>query len=299
MLYGGIEAGGTKFNLVVGTGPNDVRAELRIPTTTPRETLDRTVKFFLDYQERTQENIDAYAVGSFGPVDLHPDSPTFGYVTTTPKPGWLMTDVAGPLREALKKTVVFETDVNVAAIGELTWGAGVGLRDLLYVTIGTGIGGGVLVDGKPYHGLVHPEMGHVRLPHDLQKDPFPGSCPFHGDCFEGLANGPAMFNRWGQPGETLPPEHPAWALEAHYIALAVQAFVCTLSPQRVILGGGVMQQAQLFPMIRVEVLALLNGYVQSPVILENIDSYIVPPGLGGKAGMLGAIALAKMAVGDD
>jgi len=161
------------------------------------------------------------------------------------------------------------------------------------LTIGTGIGGGGLSSGKLLHGLIHPEMGHIRLPHDLARDPFPGACPYHGDCLEGLASGPALEKRWGARAETLPPDHPAWKLEARYLALALVNFICTLSPQRIILGGGVMEQAQLFPLIRREVQQLLNGYVQSPVIIENIDAYIVPPGLGKRAGVLGAIALAE------
>jgi fructokinase len=191
--------------------------------------------------------------------------------------------------------VAFDTDVNAAALGEARWGAAKGLDTFLYLTIGTGVGGGGMVNGRLLHGLVHPEMGHIRVPHDLRADPFPGGCPFHGDCLEGLVSGPALESRWGQRGETLPPEHPAWEMAAHYIALGLATWICTLSPQRIVLGGGVMRQAHLFPRIRAQVLALLNGYIQAPEILEGIDSYIVPPGLGGDAGVLGAIALAAMA----
>jgi fructokinase len=183
--------------------------------------------------------------------------------------------------------------VNGAALGEHRWGAAQGLDTFVYLTIGTGIGGGGLVNGKLMHGLVHPEMGHMRLPHDLKRDPFVGVCPFHGDCLEGLANGPAIEARWGQRGETLPPDHSAWELEAHYVALGVVNLVCILSPQRVILGGGVMQQAHLFPMIRSDVQQLLNSYVKAEAILERIDEFIVPPGLGSRAGVKGAIALAQ------
>ncbi len=177
--------------------------------------------------------------------------------------------------------------------GEFRWGAAQGLDTFVYLTIGTGIGGGGLVRGSLLHGLIHPEMGHIRVPHDRQADPFAGACPYHGDCFEGLANGPAIEQRWGTRGELLPPDHPAWALEARYIALALTSYICTLSPQRIILGGGVMKQAQLFAMVRQQVQQLLNGYVQSPEILQRIDRYIVPPALGDKAGVLGAIALAQ------
>ncbi|QRN97937.1 ROK family protein [Archangium violaceum] len=293
-LWGGIEAGGTKFVCAVGTGPDDIRAEVRIPTTTPEATVGQALAFF-QAQTRERGPLAAIGIASFGPVDLHPDSPTYGFITSTPKPGWRNADVAGPFRRALNVPVGFDTDVNGAALGENRWGAARGLDTFVYLTIGTGIGGGGLINGRLMRGLLHPEMGHFRLPHDLQADPFPGGCPFHGDCFEGLASGPALEKRWGQRAETLPAEHPAWALEAHYIALALMNYICTLSPQRLIVGGGVMAQRHLFPLVRSEVVRLLNGYIQSPAILEHIDAYIVPPGLGDRAGVLGALALAREA----
>lgn len=289
-LYGGVEAGGTKFVCIAGTGPQDVRHEARFPTTTPEETLGRVIEFYRD-QAKTQP-VKAIGVSCFGPVDLDPASPTFGYITTTPKPGWAFTDVAHYLETALKTPVAFDTDVNGAALGEYTWGAAQGADPSLYLTIGTGIGGGGILNGGPLHGLVHPEMGHIRLPHDWQADPFPGACPYHGDCFEGMAAGPALEKRWGRRGETLPADHPAWILEAEYIAQALSTLICTLSPKRIILGGGVMQNPDLFPLIRRRVIGLLNGYVQSAAILDQIDRYIVSPGLGGRSGSLGAIALA-------
>jgi fructokinase len=167
----------------------------------------------------------------------------------------------------------------------------------VYITVGTGIGGGAYVNGRLLHGLMHPEMGHILIPHDRQKDPFPGTCPYHGDCLEGLAAGPALELRWQQRGETLPPNHPAWELEAHYLALGLHAMFTMLSPQRVILGGGVMQQSNLLALVRQKVLASLNGYLQIPALLERIDTVIVPPGLGKNAGVLGAIALAEQALG--
>jgi len=289
-LYGGIEAGGTKFVCAVGTAPEDLR-ETRFPTTTPDETIQRAIAFF-----RAQPRVAAIGIASFGPIDIHPASQTFGYITTTPKPGWANTDLAGAIQRALDAPVGFDTDVNVAALGEHRWGAAQGLDTFIYLTIGTGIGGGGLASGNLLHGLVHPEMGHIRLPHDRAHDPFPGTCPFHGDCFEGLASGPALEKRWGQRAETLLADHPAWALQAHYIALALVSYICTLSPKRIILGGGVMEQRQLFPLIRREAQRLLNGYVRSPVILRDIDTYIVPPGLGKRAGVLGALALAQRIV---
>ena len=192
--------------------------------------------------------------------------------------------------------VGFDTDVNVAALGEYRWGAAQGLDSFIYLTVGTGIGGGGMVNGRLIHGLIHPEMGHIRVPHDWQSDPYAGCCPFHGDCLEGLAAGPALEQRWGQPPETLPADHPAWALEAHYLALGLVNFICTLSPQRIVMGGGVMEQPQLLPLVRQEVQELLNGYLQVPEILQAIDEYIVLPGLGKRAGVLGAIALAQCVV---
>lgn len=289
--YGGIEGGGTKFVCVVASGPDDIIAETRFPTTTPEETLGRTIAFF--QEEAAREPLESVGFASFGPVDLEPGSPTYGHITSTPKPGWAFTDVVGPVQAALGIPVAFETDVNAAALGEFTWGAGVGIDPLVYFTIGTGIGAGVIVNGAPLHGLVHPETGHIHVAHDLQKDPFPGRCPYHGDCFEGLASGPAMGDRWGVRAETLPPDHPAWELEAGYIASALADQIYSLSPRRIILGGGVMQQPVLFPMIRQKVLEFLNNYIYSTTITANIETYIVPPGLGGRAGVMGAVALAQ------
>ncbi len=286
-LYGAIEAGGTKWMCAVGTGPDQIAAHTTFPTTTPAETLGHAIDFLRPH------TIDALGVGSFGPVDVHHSSPTWGYITTTPKPGWVNTDVAPMLQQTLGVPVHFDTDVNTAALGEHRWGAAQGLDTFTYFTVGTGIGGGVLANGKLLHGVLHPESGHMRLPHDRVRDPFPGVCPFHGDCWEGLASGPALDRRWGQRGETLPADHPAWELEAHYLALALVNVICVLSPQRIIMGGGVMQQSQLFPLLRQNVQQLLNGYLQVPALLDAIDAYIVPPALGNRAGVFGALALAQ------
>jgi fructokinase len=291
-LWGGIEAGGTKFVCAVGTGPEDVRAEARFPTTAPEETIGRAIEFL---RREGGDALAAVGIGSFGPVDPNPASPTFGYITTTPKPGWAHTDLAGAVRRALGVPVGFDTDVNAAALGEHRWGAAQGLDTFVYLTVGTGIGGGGMANGRLMHGLVHPEMGHIRIPHDWAKDPYPGCCPYHGDCFEGLASGPAIEGRWHARGETLPADHPAWPLEAEYLALGLASLICTLSPQRLVVGGGIMQQAHLFPLVRRRVQELLGGYLQAPAILEHIETYIVPPALGGRAGVLGAIALAQQA----
>ena len=290
-LYGAIEAGGTKFVCAVGTGPDDLRKEVRFSTTSPEETIGQTVAYFKE--QAAKAPLAAIGIASFGPVDPNPTSETWGYITTTPKPGWANTEFATVLQRELGVPVGFDTDVNGAALGEHRWGASQGLDNFIYLTIGTGIGGGGLVNGQLMHGLIHPEMGHILLP-PRSDDPSPqGFCPFHGHCLEGMANGPAIEQRWGQRAETLSPDHPAWELEAHYLAVGLVSLVCTLSPQRIVLGGGVMEQQHLFSLIHEKVPQLLNGYVQSPAILEQINTYILPPGLGNKAGILGAIALAQ------
>lgn len=294
-LFGGIEAGGTKFVCAVGSGPDDIRAEIRFPTTQPEENIAQCVAFFREQADQVG-GLTAVGIASFGPLDPHPSSPTYGYITTTPKPGWAHVNLAGAIQQALDLPIGFDTDVNGAALAEGRWGAAQGLDTFIYLTIGTGVGGGVMVNGRLLHGLIHPEMGHIPLPHDWAADPFPGRCPYHGDCLEGMASGPAIEDRWHQKGYDLPPDHPAWELEAHYLALALHSFICTLSPQRIIMGGGVMAQPQIFPLLRQKVQASLRGYVQHTAVLENSDSYIVPPALGGLAGVLGAIALAQQAM---
>jgi fructokinase len=293
-LFGAVEAGGTKFVCMVGAGPGDVREQVRLPTTTPDATLQQARDFFRAAVDR-HGPIAAVGIASFGPVDLRPGSPSYGFITSTPKPGWANVDIAGAFQAALNVPVGFDTDVNAAALAEWRWGAAQGLDTFVYLTIGTGIGGGGMVNGRLMHGLVHPEMGHMRLPHDLSADPFAGTCPFHGDCLEGLASGPAMNARWLQPAEQLPDDHPGWALEMRYLALALVNIICTLSPERIILGGGVMSKEQLFPLLRQEVRELLNNYVRAQR-LDAIDDYIVPPWLGERAGVLGGLALAEQAV---
>jgi fructokinase len=292
ILYGAVEAGGTKFVCSVGTGPADIREQTRFATTSPAETLKETVTFLRAAESRVGK-LAAVGIASFGPLDLRPDSPTCGFITSTPKAGWANVDIAGSIRDALGVRVGVDTDVNAAALGEWRWGAAQGLDTFLYLTIGTGIGGGGMMNGGLMHGLVHPEMGHVRIPHDLAADPFAGTCPFHGDCLEGLASGPAMKARWLQPAEQLPSDHPGWALEARYLALALVNFIATVSPQRIIIGGGVMTSGTIFPLIRRNVSELLNNYVRAPELLQAIDEYIVPPWLGDRAGVLGALALAQ------
>jgi fructokinase len=285
-VYGGIEAGGTKWVCAIGTAPDDVRATETIPTTAPRETIDRAVAFF----ER-EGPVDAIGIGSFGPVDLAPSSRTWGHITTTSKPGWAHTDVGPEIGRRLSVPVAFDTDVNAAAVGEHRWGAAQGLDTFCYVTVGTGIGGGAIVGGKLVHGLVHPEFGHLRIPHEHERDPFPGVCPYHGDCWEGLASGPAIESRWASPPAGLGVDHPAWALEAHYLALGLVSAICILSPERIVLGGGVMNASGILQLVRGEIASLLNGYVENDALAA--DDYVMLPALGHRSGVLGAIALAE------
>jgi fructokinase len=288
--FGAVEAGGTKFVCAVGTGPEDLRARETFPTTTPDETLGRVVAFF--QAQAAKDPIVALGVASFGPVDVHRGSPTYGFITSTPKPGWRNVNVKGTLERALRVPIAIDTDVNGSALGEHLWGAARGLRTFLYLTIGTGLGGGGMVEGELLHGLLHPEMGHMALPR-LPADSFEGSCPFHGACWEGMASGRAVAVRWSADPRTLPADHPAWEVEAGYLALGIGNLICVASPQRIILGGGVMHVRGLIEKVRAHVLRVLNGYFQSEGILNHMDQYLVPPGLGDDSGVLGGIALAE------
>jgi fructokinase len=289
-VYGGIETGGSKWECAIGTGPEDLRATATLPTTTPEETIHRVVEFF----ER-EGPVDAVGIGSFGPVDQKLASPTWGHITTTPKPGWAHTDVGQEIRRRLSVPVAFDTDVNAAALGEHRWGAAQGLDTFCYITIGTGIGGGGMARGNLLHGLVHPEFGHMRIPHDQDLDPFPGVCPYHGDCWEGLASGRSIEARWGRPPEELAGNEAVWELEARYLALGVVSVICVLSPERVVLGGGVMSQPELLPLIHRQTSELMNGYLDVAAVRDGIASYVTLPGLGSRSGVLGAIALAETA----
>lgn len=292
--YAGVELGGTKVVVAVGSGPHDLREVERIPTTTPTETLG-AVTAYLRRRGADEGRLAGIGVASFGPADITAGSPTYGRILTTPKPGWAGADVVATIAAAAPGTpIAFDTDVNGAALGEHRWGAGSGLTTggLLYLTIGTGIGGGAVVGGRCLHGISHPEMGHIPIPHDRARDPYPGACPFHGDCFEGLAAGPAIGARWGTPAEDLPPTHEAWRLEADYVAAALHAFVLTLMPGRIVLGGGVSSAPGLLPMVRTELARRLGGYVSVPELSpEGLEAYVVNPALGDRAGVLGAIAL--------
>lgn len=287
-LYGGIEAGGTKFVCAVGSGPQNIVEELRFPTTMPVETIQQVCDFFSRYINKLQ----GIGLGSFGPLDVDPASPKYGYITTTPKPHWGNTNILGMIREKLDLPIGIDMDVVVAGLGEAKWGASRGFNHSLYLTIGTGIGGGYIVNGKPLRGLFSLEMGHIRIPHDLELDPFHGACPYHGDCFEGLASGPAIQARFGKRAEAFSDDDPFWDVEAGYIANALANYILTLAPEMIIIGGGVMQKGIIFSKVRAKVEKLLNSYLMNDLLLKNMDKYIVPPLLGNRSGVLGGIALA-------
>ena len=290
-LLAGVELGGTKCVCILGSGPEDVRAVERLPTAEREETL-RQVESVLERWRKQYGPARALGIASFGPVDLRQDSPTYGCITSTSKPGWRNTDVAQRLGKKLGLPVSFDTDVNGAALAEGRWGAGRGLDDFAYVTVGTGIGVGSIVRGRSIFGMNHTELGHVRVAR-MPGDTFAGMCPYHGDCIEGLASGPAIEKRVGQPASQLPPDHPAWDYVVHGLAQLLHTMVLTTAPRRIFLGGGVMSgQAHLFERIQKELRRSLNGYVEAPEIEQDIARFIVPPGLGTMAGPLGALALA-------
>ncbi len=288
-VLGAIEAGGTKWVCAVADADGRIVATDVVPTTTPDETIGRTVRFLLDHGP-----VGAVGIGSFGPLDLDPGSPTYGHITTTPKPGWSHTDIVAPLRTALDVPVTLDTDVNAAALGEWRHGAGVGLHSLCYITVGTGIGAGAVLDGRLVHGAQHLEFGHLRIPHDAGRDGFRGSCPHHGDCLEGLASGEALRRRWGRPAEEL--DDPAvWELTADHLAHAVANATYALAPQRVVVGGGVAQHPALLPRLRRRLAELTAGYPPAPDA-GAMDDYVVPPALGSRAGVVGAFELARDAL---
>ncbi|GFN33720.1 ROK family protein [Paenibacillus xylaniclasticus] len=284
MRIGAIEAGGTKFVCGVGDERGVILERISFPTEQPEKTLSSVLSFF------EGKGVGAIGIGSFGPIGLDPSRSDYGHVTTTPKPGWSGFNFLGAIKRAFNVPIGWDTDVNAAAYGEAMWGAARGLDSCVYYTIGTGIGVGVYSEGRLVHGLVHPEGGHV-LTRRRPDDSFVGCCPYHGDCLEGMAAGPAIERRWQMKGSELGVDHPAWPIEAFYIGQAVSSTILLLSPQKVILGGGVMHQKQLFPLIRQEVKKQLNGYVSASLLTDNIDSYIVPPELGDNAGLCGALAL--------
>jgi fructokinase len=290
-MIGGVETGGSWCVCALGHGPDELVAVETFPTGDADATIARIINFFNDPR---RPRAAAIGVGAFGPIELDERSPSWGEVQlSTPKPGWAGAALGATLRGGLHVPVVLETDVNAAALGERRWGAGREVESLCYLTVGTGIGAGLIIGGAPVHGLLHPEAGHVRIPHDRQRDPFDGVCPFHGDCWEGLASGSSLRARWETDPASLPDLHPAWALEAEYLAAGILAIVMIASPQRVILGGGVMERPGLIADVRERLRRLLAGYLDRPQLNGDLSDFLVAPGLGDNSGVLGAIALAS------
>jgi fructokinase len=284
MLFGAVEAGGTKFVCGIGKANGNILDQKSFPTTTPGETISQMVEYFKG------SDVKAIGIGSFGPLDLNPQSQTFGHIMATPKPGWSNTDIVGALKKEFSIPIGFDTDVNAAALGEAAWGAGRGLNSFVYFTVGTGVGAGIYIEGNRVHGLVHPEVGHIPLTRHPD-DNFAGSCPYHQDCLEGMASGYALEKRLSIKGQDLDPDHPAWKIEAFYLAQAAVQAILFISPEKIIFGGGVMKRGHLFPLIRTEVKNLLNGYLQHEAVHSSIDDFIVPPALGGNSGLCGALTL--------
>lgn len=294
-LIAAIEAGGTKIVCGIGTGPNDILATTRIDTTTPEETLEG-ISRFLAKAKSDYGPFESIGVGSFGPVDLNPASESYGFITSTPKPGWQHTNIVGFLKNRFRVPVGFDTDVNAAVLAEYLWGAGQNLDPVIYITVGTGVGGGVLVNGNLLHGLLHPEIGHLAVPPPVNSLAIvrEGQCPFHKNCVEGYVCGPAIAKRWGVKADALPFDHPAWEELADVMGHALMNLCLALSPRRIILGGGVMSQPHIIPMIRGKLIQHLNGYLLLPQVGKDIEQFIVSPGLGGNSGLLGALALGRM-----
>lgn len=288
--YYGIEGGGTKFVCGVGSNPDDLHDRIVIPTTTPQETLPQVIEHIRAMQQRT--TLAGIGVGIFGPLGLNPEYPHYGHITRSAKLAWHYTDIIGALEKATGLPVVFDTDVNAAALGEARWGNGKNISDFIYVTVGTGIGAGIIANHKLYHGALHPEMGHILIP-KLANDTVKSVCAYHDSCLEGLACGPSMHARYNITNAMeLKDDHPAWDMEAHYLATAVANYTFMLAPKRIIMGGGIMQQPTLLNKIKNKISSLTADYVEYPH-LSDIDQYLVPPGLNNNAGLLGAIALAE------
>lgn len=300
MLIGGIEAGGTKMVCAVAevadqgntekvgaVGEVKILDRISLPTGQPKETIAEMIDYFKKW------DIEALGIGCFGPVDLNRKSATYGYITKTPKLAWADCDIVGAFKEALQIPVGFDTDVNGAILGEVTWGAAKGCESAIYITIGTGVGVGVYCNGSLLHGLVHPEGGHMLLSKHPE-DSYKGRCPFHANCVEGLAAGPAIEERWGKKGYELSDCAEVWELEAYYIAQAITNYIVTYSPEKIILWGGVMHQEHLFDMVRTRVKEMLGGYVHHPMVEDQIENYIIPPALGENPGILGAIRLGML-----
>lgn len=284
-MLAAIEAGGTKFVCAVGDEFGNITDRAQFPTTTPQETMTEVIQFLKKHNPR------AIGIGSFGPIDVDSESPTYGYITSTPKTAWRSFPFVKTIKDAFSVPVGFNTDVNAAALGEAALGAAKGLDSCLYITVGTGIGAGAVVQGKLLQGLSHPEMGHI-LVRRHPNDRYEGKCPYHRDCLEGLAAGPGIEERWGVKGADLAERSEVWELEGFYVAQALMQYILILSPKRIILGGGVMKQKQVFASVYKHLRELINDYVSLP----ELSDYIVSPGLGDNAGITGSLLLAHQAL---
>jgi len=290
--FGAVELGGTKTFVMIAENRDKIIDRKIFPTSSPKQTILDITRFFQQVSTRENISLSGIGIGSFGPLDLDPHSSTFGYITSTPKYAWPFTDLKGEIESAIQTRVFIDTDVNASAYGEFNSLVDRNIESFAYITIGTGIGGGFIMNGKILHGLLHSEFGHIRIPHDLRKDPFPGSCPYHQDCFEGLASGPALEKRWHVDPKTLPEDHVAWDLEAEYIGYALSNLIYTLSPQKIIIGGGVPHQKHLFTKIYHNVHRIINKYIKCTLLEDRINALITPPLLGDDSGIIGALELA-------
>ena len=289
MIIGALEAGGTKMVCAIGNENGEILDSISLPTVTPEETMPPMIEYF------KKNNIEALGIGCFGPIDPDKKSETFGYITTSPKLAWANYDIVGEFKKALDVPVGFDTDVNGSCLGEATWGITKDVANSIYVTIGTGVGVGIMIDGKLLHGMLHPEAGHILLKNH-PSDQYEGKCPYHPNCFESLAAGPAIEGRWGKKAYELADVPEVWELEAYYIAQGLVNYILTVSPERIVLGGGVMHQVQLFPLVRAEVKRLLNGYIKTKE-MDDMDTYIVPCSLNDNQGIMGALKLALIELG--
>ena len=290
MFIGAIEAGGTKMITAIGDEKGQLFDRISIPTTTPEETFEKMISYF-KAKEKEGYKISALGIGSFGPINLDENSEKYGFITSTPKPGWANVDFVGYFTEKLSIPIGFDTDVNAAVLGEVTFGAAKEAKSAIYITIGTGIGAGIYYEGRLIHGMLHPEAGHIMLAKH-PNDSFEGVCPYHGNCFEGMASGPSIQKRYGKKAVELKDNYCVWEIESFYIAQAITNYICMYSPEKIILWGGVMHQEQLFDMVRKKVKEMLNGYIAVDILLNtDLSDYIIKPGLGENPGILGALQL--------
>lgn len=285
MKLGALEAGGTKMVCAIGDETGTIFEQTTIPTQTPEITVPELIAYF------KERKVDALGIGCFGPIEPDKSSEKYGYITSTPKTEWQNYDIVGEFANALQCPIGFDTDVNASVLGEVTFGQAKGKSCVVYLTIGTGIGGGIYIEGNLLHGMLHPEAGHVLI-RKREDDTYTGKCPYHTNCLEGLASGPAIEARWGHKAAELAGRPEVWDLEADYIAQALTGYILTLSPRMIILGGGVMHQEQLFPLIRDKVTQMLGGYIKTKE-LEDMEHYIVPASLQDDQGIMGCFELAR------